>query len=377
MTKEYEGLSDSYNTSYFVNSTNNKKIMDNIVGNSIFSQEEMEEKEFAINTQIVFYLANEHQSEEDITLEKLIILRERLESILPKYIQSSSKFHPLSWQYSRSKYKAWRQNQELINNDKSSVFSIYYFMSDDRASAYRLYESLNEEEMDSFEESLQKEGESQWIRWAYSSYVFWEDCPLVYKTHGEDFEFFFAWQLFLLDLFKIKDFLEWHVKNTFNGNLKEFKNFIDILYIKYDMILTRDKNKKVVFSYFDMMEANQQSPSAATLYELANIDLNTPKKKIKEKIEIPYPPKRNKEKWTILSKDDTIKLFDYLIQLECLINDTKKVSKESVAKAIYALTGFSDNDTAGNFIFETKKLKTAKAKEIIVENIKDLIMRNI
>jgi hypothetical protein len=144
--------------------------------------------------------------------------------------------------------------------------------------------------------------------------------------------------------------------------------------------LTDSDNKETAFEFIDNLKEIEKVVIDTDMIEHNNAINNIVKKsgrKTKDKIEIPIPPKRNKEKWTILSKNDTIKLFDYLIQLECLINDTKKVSKDSIAKAIYAITGYSDNDTAEEFFFDRKKSITLKEKKVLIENLKDLIVRNL
>ena len=76
-----------------------------------------------------------------------------------------------------------------------------------------------------------------------------------------------------------------------------------------------------------------------------------------------------------MDKNDTIKLFDYLISLGCFINDQEKASKESIAKAMYVLTGYSDNNTSESFMFEN--LKNKKEQEKLIESLKELLINNL
>lgn len=347
-----------------------------LTNDNLSELEDFEFHEFQINTKNAYHLASIHQDDTDISHKNLVEFRDRLEDVLPSNAQPSAKFHPLHWEYHKSKYKAWERQKDFWRMEDSSVFNPYFFMSDARISGEITYHSLTKEEQKIVDDSAKEKGEDSWTRWGYDSYALWDDCPLTYEKHQEDFEFFFAWQILLTDLLKMRRFLNWHLKNTFQNNLIEFKEFIEIMYIKYDRILCSEKNKQVVFGLLAKMEL-EPIATQITIAEIVENTIKNSKIKVKDKIEIPFPPKRNKEKWTIFSKDDTIKLFDYLIQLECLISDTKKVSKESIAKAIYAITGYSDNDTAEMFVFERTKPKTKKDKETIVENIKELIIRNL
>jgi hypothetical protein len=72
-------------------------------------------------------------------------------------------------------------------------------MSDARISGEISYHSLPEEEKKVVDDSTREKGEINWIRWAYDAYTLWDNCPLTYEKHEEDFEFFFAWQLLLTD----------------------------------------------------------------------------------------------------------------------------------------------------------------------------------
>jgi hypothetical protein len=93
-----------------------------------------------------------------------------------------------------------------------------------------------------------------WWRWEYDIYTLDMSCKLQIETDHDDFEYFFAWQLALTDLHKIKKFLQLHLKNTFRNNLIDFKDFIEISYLKYERILFGENNKKVVFKHLDRIE---------------------------------------------------------------------------------------------------------------------------
>ncbi len=332
-----------------------------------------ERKSHAINTHKAYIFINENQDEFPYPL--LVEFRERLEDILNINKCVNATFHPLDWKYHKGLCKEIEVYNESWRNLDSGIFRPYYFLRNVYYKGLEIYESMTDEAKEKLSQSLKDEGENNWERWSY------EVCQLNYPyllsfgtDYCEDFEFFFAWQILGTDLYEIRDFLDWHFVNSFNNEINKLSDFIKILFLKYKRILTNVDNKQVVFNCLNEME---KSVLLMPEIDSPTVIAKNTGRKAKDKIEIPIPPKRNKEKWTIFSKDETIQLFDYLIQLECLVNDTKKVSKESIAKAIYAITGYSDNDTAELFLFEDKKPKTKKEQRIIVDNIKELITKNL
>jgi hypothetical protein len=162
--------------------------------------------EFRINTTSAYYLVKQHQDNEDIPHKNFVEFRERLEDVLPKYAQPSAKFHPLSWKYHRNKYKQWQSVKDYWKMKNSNVFDPYFFMSNALLSGEITYKSLTDDEKREVDKSLNEEGEDNLVRWAFDAYALWDDCPLTYQNHEEDFEFFFAWQLLLTDLKKIDFF---------------------------------------------------------------------------------------------------------------------------------------------------------------------------
>lgn len=79
---------------------------------------------------------------------------------------------------------------------------------------------------------------------------------------------------------------------------------------------------------------------------------------------------------TILSAESTVKLFNCLLALKCILHD-EHTSKESITKAIQALTGYSSKQTKEYLLFQSTKNLSKTEKEKFVEIIKDLIMNNL
>jgi hypothetical protein len=348
------------------------------IGNEVVTGENQEEDNyhsFQINTRNALDLIFEIQDyDQKIEHDLLVELRKNLEYVLHRRVQPTLKFKPVDWEYHKNKYLQWEKKE--WSNEGANVFNPDYFMFDASHSGEIRYNSLSDDEKIKVDKSAKKAKEENWKKWGYDVFSLNSNCPLSIEKDGEEFQFFFAWQLRFTDYFEIKKFLNWHLENTFENAKESCIEFVEILFLKYKKILNDETNRKLVFDCLEKMKI-EPITTQMTITEIVENTFNKSRRKTKEKIEIPIPPKRNKEKWTIFSKDDTIKLFDYLIQLGCLVNDTKKVSKESIAKAIYAITGYWDNDTAEMFVFENKKPKTKKEKEIIIENIKELIINNL
>jgi hypothetical protein len=72
------------------------------------------------------------------------------------------------------------------------------------------------------------------------------DCPV--EKEDENFDLFFAYQLALTDIMEINNFLDFHLKETFENNLIELESFILRILIKYKAIL-EEKHKPLVDLY--------------------------------------------------------------------------------------------------------------------------------
>lgn len=311
--------------------------------------------DYSINTNNAYHLLKKNQ--DDISHHLLVEFRDELENILPRKAQPSAKFHPLHWKYHKEKYLMWQRDNHW-REDGSNVFSPYYFMSDARISGEITYSTLSEDEKRTVDESAKKLGEEKWSRWGYDAYSLWDNCPLSYEKDEEDFEFFFSWQLRLTDLLKIRAFLQWHIKNTFKSNLMEFKDFIEILYIKYDKILICEKNKKVVFSVLEKIEEKIKEPLSQ--------DNNT------ITIGLPNFPRTNSrrknDELTYLSRERTALLIDILREVNVFLKEDFQ-SNVNVAKAIQVLTGYTHNKLRTDLTAIPANEDLVATKEILQKSI--------
>ncbi|RYU93750.1 hypothetical protein [Emticicia agri] len=210
----------------------------------------------------------------------------------------------------------------------------------------------------------------QWRRWRYNIYSYYQKCILDFKEDRKDFEYFFAFKLELIDPYDVKLFLNWHLENTFSNDLEQFKEFIDILFMKYNEILFDPTIKSLCMKF---SEKNKE------------IELKQPEekktklgRKTTDKLEIPITISReSSDKITRLTSEQTAILFKYLQEEGILLQDNNLLSKVSMARAIRALTGLSDDKLKKHI--QKYKHSNTDIRQVLkyLENIKQLIDRDL
>ncbi|WP_428656011.1 hypothetical protein [Runella sp.] len=368
--------------------------------------------------------------EAKLNRDSVIEFRQRLESFLFSKRAVAVKFHPIRWRRFRDRFREeqgvdWRDAkydtvfypafflqdsrftgeisfESLTDDEKIQIvvpkrvvspnpFSQIFGMSDEESLAMekRDREKLNSEEhfdnltAERRQSILEKLIESlyevnikdnndpyQWHRWSYDIYTFDTPCRISFTEERKDFEFFFAWKLALTDLYDIKLFLDWQLRNTFDGNAYNFKEFVSLLIMKYEKIINSEHIIKLSNDFISTTQDinTELSVSQAVRFKKAG-------RPPLEKIEIVKPKERGKgDKKTISEKEDAGKLFSYLAQLRFILTDDA-TSKDNMSKSIQGLTGFSAKQIEDSLLYEGIKPKNLKEARKIVENIKDLIIK--
>lgn len=228
-------------------------------------------------------------------------------------------------------------------------------------------------------------------RWVYDIYWFrYSHIVLTHQTEGADerknFMYFFTWALILCELEQFDSFLYYHLKENFSNNWDEFGRFLEILKIKHQGKLFNDNLVLLLDRWIKSKPFNISIPEskktekAAEEIPIVQPEVATVKqgRKPTEKLEIRKPKLRNpKDSRTILNREDTAKLFNYLAQLNCIFNSDTEISKDSFCKAVQALTGFSAQQLEEYLIYNEKSLVNKLQAKKIIENIKELIAKAI
>ena len=229
--------------------------MDNI-DNEVVTEENQAEhnyNSFQINTRNALKLIFEIE-DYDLKIEHdlLVEFRNRIEDTLITRVEPTEKFDPVLWHYYRDKCiqlqrSGWRK-------EGANVFDPDYFMFDARKSGETRYSSLSKEDKKKVDKSAKKAKEDDWSRWGYDYFSLYANCPLSIEKDGEEFQFFFAWQLRFTEYFKIESFLQEQFEHSFLGDVEDFKKFIKILFRTYKHILTDSDNRTTVFEYIDNLK---------------------------------------------------------------------------------------------------------------------------
>ena len=74
--------------------------------------------------------------------------------------------------------------------------------------------------------------------------VYYWDGTIINRS-APGFDYFFSLKLFLTDIFKVKDFIEFHSENTFDGEAENYKEFLENIIIKYSEILSPKHEIKI------------------------------------------------------------------------------------------------------------------------------------
>ncbi|MFN8353193.1 MAG: hypothetical protein U0Y10_02000 [Spirosomataceae bacterium] len=228
-------------------------------------------------------------------------------------------------------------------------------------------------------------------RWIYDIYWF-RHSYITLNYNPEDIEgckkfmYFYTWMLVTCEIQEFDTFLSYHFKQSFRSNWDRYGRFLEVLKITYQDSLLKGKPLELLDRWLtsnsfriilpESIEATSQSKENHT------INPEIPVKKVgrtpSEKLEIPKPKVRSpNDRRTILNKDETVRLFNHLAQLNCIFNNTDEISKDSFSKAVQVLTGFSAGQTEESFIYEEVVCKSKAEKKKIIEDIKTLIISAI
>jgi hypothetical protein len=92
----------------------------------------------------------------------------------------------------------------------------------------------------------------------YEDYVeiMYHDTPCLLEKDEENYDLFFALLFYLTDLMKTKDFLAFHLSTTFNNDISTYKDYIELLFLKYDFFL-KEKHEKITHKFFQEQEKNK------------------------------------------------------------------------------------------------------------------------
>lgn len=252
---------------------------------------------FKINTQGIYNAVWEFESSFGRAL--VVEFRERLEDILFDKRMVDVKFHPVHWRYHRDYYRRW-MNKDWKDEAGVSVFYQSFFLRDSRSSGEVKFKSLTDDEkiqivvpkrvssinvfaaifgateeemaerkrlnraqanqeehfdnltlerrveiLDNWKNSKYSDdfenddNPYQYERWAYDIYSLYIPCDVEFSEEDREyFEFFFSWRLNLTDLYDVKLFLDWHLRNTFQDDGDSFKEFVRLLLMKYERIIS-------------------------------------------------------------------------------------------------------------------------------------------
>ena len=220
-------------------------------------------------------------------------------------------------------------------------------------------------------------------RWAYDMYSF-EDSSITLSYSQDDpdekksFTVLFTWVLAVIELVYLDDFLAYHFNENFDRNSDKFGRFLDIVISDKQYKILDEDCIRLVQKWIDSnpykIEINN---SESKIIENIN-ERGKPGRKPKEKLLIPIKSQREKnDKRTILSKEDTGRLFSLLASLNCVFNNSDEISKDSFSKAIQCLTGYSAGQMEECLIYDSLIPKNKSEKMKRIDDIKELIMSKL
>lgn len=283
--------------------------------------------DFRIDTHVIYCAVRDFEDKFDRSL--MIEFREKLEGILFEKRLVDVKFHPLNWRYHRNyflmwkRYKQEKQNESVFYQDfflqesrhsgeikfkyltddekvqivvpkrisSENIFSGNFGATDEEMAKRRKSDNENAEKEEHFDNlTLERRTEIldnwknlkysddfknddnpyQYERWAYDIYSLYIPCDVEFsKEDREYFEFFFSWRLNLTDLYDVKLFLDWHLRNTFQDNGDNFKEFVRLLLMKYERVISNLHIIKLANEFLEKIEKlevkNGQTTNEKTL----------------------------------------------------------------------------------------------------------------
>nr|MBA2563277.1 hypothetical protein [Chitinophagaceae bacterium] len=73
----------------------------------------------------------------------------------------------------------------------------------------------------------------------YSLTAYNTSYELSKESDPDQFDFFFALSLLICDEMEINNFLAYHLQNSFNNKINDYKDFLTPLFVKYSYFVTR------------------------------------------------------------------------------------------------------------------------------------------
>ena len=354
------------------------------------------------------------QCEENFQHSDLVAFREKLQLLLFDYKKITAEFHAITWRYHRDKYKHF-SDSKWFDEIYNYVFEPDFFMEKSNNTSlngltdeHKLmivvpekipYDDLSkncnieltENQKQDILEKLNKgkryvntEDDADpynWWRWSYDIYTLYQDFEVNIEENPDEFEYFFAWRLAVTDLYKIKEFLAWHLENTFQNRVDDFKEYIEIMYLKNKQILINENTKALVFSNLQKVSIESNPVFATSTSD--NETSKTKTKNAKEKLEIPITMvRKNTDTYTILNANDTVILFEYLSEAEAILCQSKHydyLKKTDKAKAIQVLSGFSHSSLTDHIEKNTrgKDKRAIRNVKKVIDKINYLIQKDL
>lgn len=311
------------------------------------------------------------QCEGNFQHSDLVAFREKLQLLLFDYKKITAEFHAITWRYHRDKYKHF-SDSKWFDEIYNYVFEPDFFMEksnntslngltdehklmivvpekisyDALSKSWNIELTENEkkdilEKLNKGERYVNTEDDNDpynWWRWSYDIYTLNQEFEIDIEKNPDEFEYFFAWQLAVTDLYKIKEFLTWHLENTFQNRVDDFKEYIKIMYKKYKQILKNKDSKTVVFK--NLKKFPVEPTSKQNITEPTNIE----EQESGRKIDIYLPKIKQRianDGITSLSLNQTAYLFNMLRNEKIIFKDESYQTKENIYKAIQVLTGYS------------------------------------
>ena len=353
------------------------------------------------------------QCEDNFQHSDLIKFREKMQELLFENKKISHLFYPTDWRAFRRDFKEYDDSKWYEAG--MDVFRPYFFM--EKSNNTRI-DNLSDDEklsivlsprtvMDDLEERPNVELEDDekkkileklnlekryvnteddadpynWWRWSYDIYTLNQEFEIDIEKNPDEFEYFFAWQLAVTDLYKIKEFLAWHLENTFQNRVDDFKEYIEIMYLKNKQILINENTKALVFSNLQKVSIESNPVFATSTSD--NETSKTKTKNAKEKLEIPITMvRKNTDTYTILNANDTVILFEYLSEAEAILCQSKHydyLKKTDKAKAIQVLSGFSHSSLTDHIEKNTrgKDKRAIRNVKKVIDKINYLIQKDL
>ncbi len=131
---------------------------------------------------------------------------------------------------------------------------------------------------------------------------------LTYENDKSDFDFFFALKLLVTDEMKLKTFLSHQLAANFSDDFSQYKEFVDIILIKYNEFLANNKIDVIVNKFFQNIEEKENQIRRVQQPKQKKVTIKKTSQKIKKTI-----PKYLED---IIAKKDIAIYLDALKKVE-------------------------------------------------------------